>query len=169
MSAPIFRTEKLSVMFGGLAALTNLDLIIDEGEIAGLIGPNGAGKTTAFNAVTGIVKPVSGKIVFQETDITGWPAEKIARCGIARTFQNIRLYDDLSVIENVMVAAHSLIRYSFLEAISGLGRYSKDESRIRDKAKFLLELMGLIRFADEKAGSLPYGIQRKLEVAGHWL
>ncbi len=165
MSEPLFKIENLSVRFGGLAALTDLELQIQPGEIIGLIGPNGAGKTTAFNAITGLAKPVSGKVIFRGQDITGWSATKVARSGIARTFQNIRLYTDLTLAENVMIAGHSAIRYSFLEAIAGLGRFSHDERALRQKAENLLELMGLIYMAEEKAQSLPYGNQRKLEVA----
>ena len=165
MSEPLFATLELSVKFGGLAALMGLDLQIQPGEIVGLIGPNGAGKTTAFNAITGFVKPSEGKVVFQGQDVTGWPAARIARNGIARTFQNIRLYTDLTLVENVMVAGHSAIRYSFLEAIAGAGRFARDEEQLLQKAENLLELMGLIDMAREKAQSLPYGSQRKLEVA----
>jgi len=165
MSEPLFRTENLSVRFGGLAALTGMDLEIQQGEIIGLIGPNGAGKTTAFNAITGLAKPVAGKVVFHGQDVTGWTATKIARNGIARTFQNIRLYTDLTLVENVMIAGHAAIRYSFLEAVAGVGRFSHDERELRRKAENLLELMGLINMAGEKAQSLPYGSQRKLEVA----
>lgn len=165
MTEALFQTDRLSVKFGGLVALDNLDLEIQHRQIVGLIGPNGAGKTTAFNAITGIVKASTGTVTFQGQDITRWKAPRIARSGIARTFQNIRLYDDLLVIENVMVAGHSAIRYSFLEAVVGLGRFSSDERKIRQKAESLLELMGLEDLAGEKASSLPYGKQRKLEVA----
>ncbi len=165
MTEPLFHTNNLSVLFGGVSALVKLDLEIREGEIIGLIGPNGAGKTTAFNAATGIVKPSSGQVIFRGTNVTGWPPPRVACYGMARTFQNIRLYGDLSLIENVMVAGHCFIRYTFLEAIAGLGRFSKDERGIRDKAYQLLELIGLSHLADEKALSLPYGSQRKLEMA----
>ncbi len=165
MSTVLLRTKGLSVTYGGLSALSDLDLEIREGEIVGLIGPNGAGKTTAFNSITGAVKPSSGSIFFRGEEITGRPAPSIAKAGIARTFQNIRLYDDLTVIENVMVAAHSSISYSFLEAVAGLGRFKKDERRIHNEAERLLKTMGLIDQAREKADSLPYGSQRKLEVA----
>jgi len=165
MDRPLFRTEDLTVFFGGLCALNKLDVEIGRGEIIGLIGPNGAGKTTAFNAITGSVRASSGRIIFKEQDITQWPTPRIARSGIARTFQNIRLYDDLSLIENVMVACHSSVKYSFVEAITGLGRFSRDELRIRQKAESLLELMGLMDSAKAKARSLPYGSQRKLEIA----
>ena len=165
MSEPLFRTERLSVFFGGLAALNGLDLEIGQGEIVGLIGPNGAGKTTAFNAITGLVKPSGGRVVFRGEDITGRQAPWVARRGIARTFQQIRLYGDLTVAENVMVAGHSAIRYSFLEAVAGLGRFSDDERRIRERTERLLALMGLAEMASAKASSLPYGSQRKLEIA----
>ncbi len=165
MSGPLFRTERLSVVFGGLAALRNLDLEIAQGEIIGLIGPNGAGKTTAFNAITGLVKPSEGRVIFRGEDITARQAPWIARRGIARTFQNIRLYGDLTVTENVMVAGHSSIRYSFVEAVMGLGRFREDERRILAQAGRLLAMMGLSDVASAKASSLPYGSQRKLEIA----
>jgi branched-chain amino acid transport system ATP-binding protein len=165
MTEPLFFTRQLTVTFGGLCALSGLNLEIRGGEIVGLIGPNGAGKTTAFNAITGLAAPSSGRVFFQGTDITGWSAPRIARSGIARTFQNIKLYGDLTVIENVMVAGHGLIRYSFLEAIVGLGRFASEEKALRQRALKLLEVMGLIDLADEKAMSLPYGSQRKLEMA----
>lgn len=165
MRGPLFTIDNVRVDFGGLIALNGLSLEIGPGEIIGLIGPNGAGKTTAFNAITGIVRPTEGKIVFRDRDITGWKAPQIAKIGIARTFQNIRLYDDLTVVENVMVAGHSSISYLFLEALVGLGRFARDERRIRSRAEHLLELMGLMDVAREKANSLPYGSQRRLEVA----
>ncbi|MBI4966356.1 MAG: ABC transporter ATP-binding protein [Desulfomonile tiedjei] len=165
MTEPLFRIAELSVLFGGLAALNNLDLDIGRGEIIGLIGPNGAGKTTAFNAITGRIRPTTGKVTFQGTDITGWKAHRVARAGIARTFQNIRLYSDLTVRENVMVACHSWINYSFLEAVIGLGRFAGDEHRVLARAEELLEIMGLTQMRNEKASSLPYGSQRKLEIA----
>ncbi len=165
MSQALLNIESLSVQFGGINALDNLNLRIDDGEIVGLIGPNGAGKTTAFNVITGIIKPSNGKLLFRGDDITGKSAPAIAKWGIARTFQNIRLYDDLTVIENVMVAAHSSISYSFPEAIIGFGRFSRDEIRIRKRSKELLDLMSLGHLASEKANSLPYGSQRKLEIA----
>ena len=165
MKSPLFRLDRLSVMLGGLSALSGLDMEIDKGDIVGLIGPNGAGKTTAFNAITGRIRPTSGKIFFRGKDITGWPAPRIAQNGITRTFQSIKLYDDLTVIENVMVAGHASIRYSFIEAIFGLGRYGSDERRIRNQAEGLLELMGLMDVASDKARTLPYGRQRKLEIA----
>jgi branched-chain amino acid transport system ATP-binding protein len=165
MKPVLLRVENLTVEFGGLTALSDLDVEIYEGEIVGLIGPNGAGKTTAFNTITGIARPSRGRISFRGSDVTHWSPPRIARFGIARTFQNIRLYDDLSVVENVMVAGHASISYTFMEAILGVGRFSRDERKIREKAEYLLDLMGLLEFAGEKASSLPYGSQRKLEVA----
>ncbi len=165
MSSILFRTDNLCVHFGGLAALTDLDLEIPQGGVIGLIGPNGAGKTTAFNAITGIVKATKGDVFFENRRITRWSTPSRARAGIARTFQNIRLYEDLTVLENVMVAGHSAIRYSFLEAILQVGRFRKDERRTREHALELLRLMGLQDVVREKAGVLPYGSQRKLEIA----
>ncbi len=165
MSGPLFQTQQLFVAFGGLSALTGLDLEIEQGRIIGLIGPNGAGKTTAFNAITGIVKPSAGRVIFRGEDITGFRAPVIARKGIARTFQNIRLYGDLTVVENVMVAGHSSVTYSIFEAVLGVGRFGADERRIRKKAEHLLSLIGLMEVAGERASALPYGSQRKLEVA----
>jgi len=165
MKEPLFKTYRLSVNFGGLAALAEMDLEIHKGRIIGLIGPNGAGKTSAFNVITGLAKPSNGRIYFNGVDITGWPAPRVARAGVGRTFQNIRLYQDLSVIENVMVAGHCSAKYSVLEAVTGLGRYSREERRIREKAESFLDRLGLLSVAYEKAGALPYGSQRKLEVA----
>ena len=165
MTDQIFTAEGVSVVFGGLVALDGLDLIINRGEIIGLIGPNGAGKTTAFNAITGIVKPSNGKVLFSNMNITGGRPARIARLGIARTFQNIRLYEDLTVMENVMVASHAEIRYSIFEAIAGLGRFKNDERNIQKKAEGLLDLMGLANVSEDKASSLPYGSQRRLEIA----
>lgn len=162
---PLLDIQDLSVVFGGVRALDKFGLQIVKREILGLIGPNGAGKTTAFNAITGRIKPSSGSIFFGGHEITGWAPSKIARCGIARTFQNIKLYDDLSVLENVMIASHSSISYSFLEAILGLGRFVSDETRIKSKALELLDLMDLEKMAFDRASSLPYGSQRKLEIA----
>jgi len=165
MNETLLRTEELTVVFGGLVALSGLDLEIRRGEIVGLIGPNGAGKTTAFNAITGVIQPSSGRVLLGEEDITARPAPKIAAKGIARTFQQIRLYDDLTVIENVMVAGHSSVRYNVFEAVTGLGRYFSDEKRISDYAEYLLDLMGLSDVISAKASALPYGRQRKLEIA----
>lgn len=167
MSMPdsFLEVSDLSVDFGGLTALSSLDFSIEQGQIVGLIGPNGAGKTTAFNVISGRIKPTSGRVRFKGVDITGWPAPHIAQAGITRTFQSIKLYDDLTVIENVMVAAHSTVRYSIVEAIVGLGRFRHEETRVYDQAHELLKLMGLADQAHEKAGVLPYGSQRKLEIA----
>lgn len=146
-------------------ALDGLDLTVRRGNIIGLIGPNGAGKTTAFNAITGLVKSSAGRTWFNGKEITGFRAPQVARAGIARTFQNIKLHGDLTVLENVMVAAHSKIRYSFIEAIAGVGRFVTDERNISRKAMELLDLMGLSKFASDSAWALPYGSQRKLEIA----
>ena len=165
MRERVLHTEDLSVVFGGLTALDGLDLEIERGGIVGLIGPNGAGKTTAFNTITGIIKPARGQVALKNINITGLRPSRIARLGIGRTFQNIRLYDDLTVLENVMISGHCRIRYSIYEAIFGLGRFGSDERAIREKAEGLLDLMGLIDAANDKAYSLAYGNRRKLEIA----
>jgi branched-chain amino acid transport system ATP-binding protein len=157
--------KDLNVHYGKAQALENVSIHIHHGEFVSIVGLNGAGKTTLFNAITGSVKPSAGRVIFQGTDITGWRTYRIARIGIARTFQQIRLYDDLSVLENVMAAGHAYIHYSFLEAVVGLGRFSAEERQLKSRAEHVLELMGLVDICDEKAESLPYGRQRKLEIA----
>jgi branched-chain amino acid transport system ATP-binding protein len=165
MNPVIFKTDRLSVTFGGLSALDGLDVRVRRGEIVGLIGPNGAGKTTMFNVVTGFVKPSAGTVTFKGMNITGFPPHRTARLGIARTFQNIRLYGDLTVLENVMVAGHSRASYSIFEAMTGIGRRARVEKALKEKALHLLEMMGLEDLALDKADSLPYGSRRKLETA----
>lgn len=165
MTDVLLQTRGVCVNFGGLAALTNFDLEIQQGSIIGLIGPNGAGKTTVFNAITGIVIPRRGSILFKGQEIKGWTPTQVARFGIARTFQNIRLYDDLSVVENVMVAGHASIGYTVFEAVFGIGRFWKKERQLRQEAYRLLEATGLADVAHWKAGELPYGNQRKVEMA----
>jgi len=165
MNQKLLSVSGLNVVFGGLLAVNDLDITIESGQVVGLIGPNGAGKTTAFNAITGRIKPSAGTVLFKGTDVTGWPPFRIAQFGITRTFQSIKLYDDLTVLENVMVAAHATIKYSFLEAMVGVGRYARDEKLIRTQSYELLDVVGLGNYALEKAGTLPYGSQRRLEVA----
>jgi branched-chain amino acid transport system ATP-binding protein len=157
--------EKLTMEFGGLTAVNELSLELAPGELMGLIGPNGAGKTTVFNMVTGNLPPTRGKIVFDGKEITGRKPHKITAQGIARTFQNIRLFNDLTVFENVMVSFHYQIRSSFLGGILGLPRYRHEAKAARDTAAHLLEEVRLADLAGEKAGRLPYGQQRRLEIA----
>jgi branched-chain amino acid transport system ATP-binding protein len=157
--------EKLTMEFGGLTAVNEFSLELAPGELVGLIGPNGAGKTTVFNMVTGSLAPTRGKIVFDGKEITGRKPHKITAQGVARTFQNIRLFNDLTVFENVMVSFHYQIHSSFLGGILGLPRYRREAKRARDTATHLLEEVRLAELAGEKAGRLPYGQQRRLEIA----
>lgn len=161
----LLETTDLSKSFGGIKAVQNFVIHIDEGEVIGLIGPNGAGKTTAFNLLTGVYKPTTGKILFEGKDISGKKPYQITALGIARTFQNIRLFGELSVLENVKIAFTLHSTYSLPEAILRLGRYGKEEQTIDDKARELLKAFKLDSLADEQAKNLPYGQQRRLEIA----
>ncbi|MCR4430878.1 MAG: ABC transporter ATP-binding protein [Tepidanaerobacteraceae bacterium] len=161
----LLEVKNITVKFGGLTAVSDFSLSLKKGEIVGLIGPNGAGKTTAFNAITGIYKPTSGGINFGGKDITRMQPDKITKLGIARTFQNIRLFSNLSVLENVLVAHHLRLKSSFAAAMLRLPGYLREERAMRKEAEELLGGLALSRFMDEKAGSLPYGQQRRLEIA----
>jgi branched-chain amino acid transport system ATP-binding protein len=160
-----FKIENLVMQFGGLTAVNDFSMSLEPGELVGLIGPNGAGKTTVFNMITGSLSPVSGRIIWQGEDITRLAAHEITDRGIARTFQNIRLFTDLTVIENIMVSFHHKLKTHFWEAMFGLPAYGREEKRIRDESMGFLEELGLVDVAHEKAGSLPYGQQRRLEIA----
>ena len=162
--SPILECIDLGVTFGGLKAVDNFDITIGRTEIAGLIGPNGAGKTTIFNLLTGVYQPTRGSVLVNGIDIKGMPVHKVNRLGIARTFQNIRLFTDMSVLDNVKVGLHNEIKCSFLSSTLHLPGYYKAEKKANEKAMELLEFMGLSEFADHKAGSLPYGSQRRLEI-----
>jgi branched-chain amino acid transport system ATP-binding protein len=161
----MLRTENATIKFGGLIAVNDFNLELNQGEIIALIGPNGAGKTTAFNIITGVYKPTTGKIFFKDKEITGTRPDLITKLGIARTFQNIRLFKDLSVLDNVLIANHLRIKANVIEAILKLPRYKKEERFMLEKSISLLEKVGLIDFKNEKASSLPYGKQRRLEIA----
>lgn len=161
----VLRIENVVMQFGGLTAVKDFNLTLNSGEIVALIGPNGAGKTTAFNMVTGVYKPTSGKIYFNNTDITGVRPDLITKTGIARTFQNIRLFKDLSVLDNVLIANHLNIKSNFMDAIIRLPWYKKEENEIMEKSLNLLKKVGLLDLKDEKAHTLPYGKQRRLEIA----
>ena len=161
----VLKVNRLSKHFGGLIAVSNFNIEIDEGELVALIGPNGAGKTTIFNMITGLYKPTEGKIYFDGKDITGMRPDKIAALGIARTFQNIRLFPELSVLDNVKVGYHLRLRSSPFAAALGLPSYGREEEQITRESLQLLEAVGLAYAAYEQAGGLPYGLQRKLEIA----
>jgi branched-chain amino acid transport system ATP-binding protein len=160
----VLRTEKATIRFGGLCAVNELNMSVQSGEIFGLIGPNGAGKTTIFNLLTGVYEPTSGEIFFDGQRIDGLRPYQIAGRGISRTFQNIRLFPSMSVLENVMTACHIHIKQNLLDAILRTPRYGHDEKQHRDYCFELLEIFDLARFCDEGGTSLPYGSQRRLEI-----
>ena len=162
---PVLRTEHLCIQFGGLRAVDDVNLEIKKGELYGLIGPNGAGKTTVFNLLTGVYKPTSGKILLCGKDITGKAPAEINRMGIARTFQNIRLFNNLTVIENVMVGLSNQIPCNTAQSIFRLPRHKASEREMYERALKLLEVFQLDEYKDYLAANLPYGKQRKLEIA----
>jgi len=161
----LLNIDSITMKFGGLTAVNNFKLKVEPGELIGLIGPNGAGKTTVFNMITGIYTPTINKIYFQDKDITGMKPDKIAREGIARTFQNMRLMNNLTVIDNVMIGFHLHLKSNLASAILKFPGYAREEESIYNSSMELLEKVGLESFKLAKAGSLPYGQQRKLEIA----
>ena len=187
MSQNVLHVENVTMQFGGVVAVNNLSMDVNEGEIVALIGPNGAGKTTAFNCITGVYEPTNGKIDFLgETIVENFPHGKMKKLyagenmgmysnvishtpdvitykGIARTFQNIRLFSKLSVFENVLIAKHMRAKQNFFSAALHLNR--AEEKRMREESMALLEEQGLDKYKDDVAGSLPYGLQRRLEIA----
>ena len=158
------RTSKCTIRFGGLVAVNELDMSVRPGEIYGLIGPNGAGKTTIFNLLTGVYAPTSGELYFQGQRIDGLKPYEISRRGISRTFQNIRLFPSMSVLENVMTACHRHARQNVLDAVLRTPRFERDEREHREFAMELLEIFDLAKVCDEGGTSLPYGSQRRLEI-----
>ena len=157
--------KNLSISFGGLKAVDDFSITIEKGQLYGLIGPNGAGKTTIFNLLTGVYKPDGGRILLDGKDITGHKAIQINQAGIARTFQNIRLFKELSVLDNVKVGLHNHHKYSTLSGILRLPSYYKVEKEMDERAMELLKVVDLDKEFDYKASNLPYGKQRKLEIA----
>ena len=157
--------KNLGISFGGLRAVDKFELKIEKGQLYGLIGPNGAGKTTVFNLLTGVYKPDDGKIELDGKNITGSKTIDINKAGIARTFQNIRLFKELSVLDNVKVGLHNQYHYSTIEGILRLPNYFKVEKQMNEKAMELLKVFDLDKEADFLASNLPYGKQRKLEIA----
>ena len=161
----LLEVQNLSISFGGLRAVDDFNLHIEKGQLYGLIGPNGAGKTTVFNLLTGVYKPNEGIIRLDGRDITGRKNIEINQDGIARTFQNIRLFKDLSVIDNVKVGLHNQYHYSLLTGILRLPKYRRVEKEMNEKAMSLLKVFDLDKEKDFLASNLPYGKQRKLEIA----
>lgn len=157
--------NNLSKSFGGLSAVLNFDFNVGKQELVGLIGPNGAGKTTVFNLITGVYKPDQGTISLEGKDITGLHPYDICKKGIARTFQNIRLFNDLTVLDNVKIALHMAVSYSLTTAVLRLPAFFKGEAEIRQQALDYLKIFDLDKKKDEIASNLPYGEQRRLEIA----
>ena len=160
----MLEVKNLGISFGGLRAVNGFDIKIEIGELYGLIGPNGAGKTTVFNLLTGVYKPDTGSIVLDGTEITGKSTIEISKAGIARTFQNIRLFKDLSVIDNIKVGLHESMKYNLGSSLIRLPNYWKEEKRCTERAFELLDIFHMADLADAQAGSLPYGAQRRLEI-----
>ena len=161
----ILELKNISKSFNGVQAIKDVSFSIKEGEIFALIGPNGAGKTTIFNIITGNYKPSSGDVVFNNENINKFKPHSIVHKGIARTFQNIRLFSSMSVLDNVLIGLNSNIKYSVFEAFFHIGRFSKSEEKAKDKAYSILKELGLENFCDVQATSLSYGQQRKVEIA----
>ena len=165
MANLILSTENLGITFGGLKAVSEVNLNVYKNEIVGLIGPNGAGKTTVFNMLTGVYEPSEGRILLNGTVINGKKPHDIVSMGIARTFQNIRLFKALTVAENVAVAFNKDLKTSIVSSIFRTGKFYKEEKKVYEKALNILKIFSLEEYANEKADNLPYGKQRKLEIA----
>lgn len=160
----ILKADNITIRFGGLTAVSDFYLNLEEGELLGLIGPNGAGKTTVFNMLTGVYRPTKGKIYFNNQEINRKRVDQITALGMARTFQNIRLFTNLSVIDNIMVGCHLRLKSSVLNAIFHLPQYLQEENYMEEEAKQLLKEVNLEKLETNLAGGLPYGQQRKLEI-----
>lgn len=161
----LLEVKNLGISFGGLRAVDELDMNIEQGSLVGLIGPNGAGKTTAFNLLTGVYTPSEGVIMLDGENLVGKTATEICKAGIARTFQNIRLFTKMTVLDNVKTALHNHVEYSLAESFFHFGSYRKKEKEMDEKALEILKVFDLDRHADDLASNLPYGKQRKLEIA----
>jgi branched-chain amino acid transport system ATP-binding protein len=164
VSSPLLQLDKATIRFGGLTAVNSVDFVVGEDELVGLIGPNGAGKTTVFNLITGVYQPTDGSVKFCGNDLAGMKVNEIVERGIARTFQNIRLFGSLSVFDNVRVACNLHRATSPVQSLIRLKAFRTDEAGITKRAEELLEIFNLRRFRDAPAKSLPYGEQRRLEI-----
>ncbi len=162
---PMLEVTGLGISFGGLRAVDELHLSIEKGALVGLIGPNGAGKTTMFNMLTGVYRPTDGGIRLDGENLVGKKPEEISAAGVARTFQNIRLFSKLSVLENVKVGLHNQIKYGLVQSLFHTGAYAKREAEMDARALEVLKVFDLDKLYDHKATNLPYGKQRKLEIA----
>lgn len=162
---PLLEAKQITKTFGGLTAVNDVTLIIEQGSIVSVIGPNGAGKTTFFNVLTGIYKPDKGSIIFNNQDIAGRRPDQIAAAGIMRTFQNIRLFGNMTVLENVLVGMHARLRAQLLPIVALTRGVRREERRAHERSRELLAFVGLDEKRDELAKNLPYGDQRRLEIA----
>ena len=162
---PLLQVKDMSHDFGGLRAVNNYNLSIEPAQIRGLIGPNGAGKTTIFNLITGIYKPTEGSIIFNGHNIVGKFPHEIASMGIGRTFQNLRLWRHMTVLEHVKMAQYSKITYGIIGAFFGTAKRNREEAEIEERAFKLLDMLGIKELSDQKVVNLPYGAQRKVEIA----
>ncbi len=165
MKPPIIQTTGVTKKFGGLVAVSDVDLVIHEGSISSIIGPNGAGKTTLFNCLSGFYRPDMGEIRFFGEKIQGLPTHKICKMGIARTYQNIRLFKEMTTLENILVGQHPRLNTIWIDSILHNQRYLQEERQAVDRALEILEFVGLSGLADTPALNLPYGAQRRLEIA----
>ena len=165
MAETVLKANNISIVFGGLHAVENFSIEIKKGELVGLIGPNGAGKTTVFNMLTGVYTPTSGTVELCGKDVTNMNPHNRVKIGISRTFQNIRLFKRMSVLENVKVSANINMNYSIFDGIFKTKRYKAQENKATAEALEILEVLGLKEYANEQAQNLPYGKQRKLEIA----
>jgi len=161
----VLKLDNVKMQFGGVVAVNNLNIEVEKGKIVALIGPNGAGKTTAFNVITGVYTPTSGDVYLNDEKITSLSPDKITKMGIARTFQNIRLFKNLTVMDNILIATHLHVKSNFLSSAIRMPWSVKEEKKMREKSEMLLGKLGLLGIKNEISSSLPYGEQRKLEIA----
>lgn len=164
MATALLEAKNVTMQFGGLKAVDNFNLTLNEGELVGLIGPNGAGKTTAFNVLTGVYKPTAGEVWLAGVDTRPLKPHKISHLGMTRTFQNIRLFKELTVLDNILIAARQHAEHSMVDSVFRTPAHYREEDRLRDKARDLLRIFHLENKWDHQSGSLPYGEQRKLEI-----
>jgi len=161
----LLEARHVTKRFGGLTAVSHMDFVLDEGQIVSIIGPNGAGKTTFFNSLTGIYRPEEGEILFDGKSLIGLRSDQIAARGISRTFQNIRLFGNMTVIENILVGMHSRLRQGMLQALTRTRAFHEEEAQAKVQARSYMDFVGLSGVGDELARNLPYGLQRRVEVA----
>ncbi len=161
----VLKLDNVKMQFGGVIAVNNLNIDVEKSKIVALIGPNGAGKTTAFNVITGVYNPTRGNVFLNDKKITGLSPDKITKLGIARTFQNIRLFKNLTVMDNILIANHLNVKSNFISSALRMPWYRKEENHMHKKSEMLLDKLGLLGIKNEIANSLPYGEQRKLEIA----